>query len=249
MKRARPTNRRKFLRAAAAGGAILAAPWVARAQAKKVTLFSQATYTDPKLIAHFTKETGIELVIQNFGDVEQLATRLAATGGSGIDVTTCPQQPDAAVLQVRRLHEVRFRAHEELGQVVPRIQNADFLQAGERGQVIGMPFAWGMEALIYRTDKIARADSWNDLWDERWKGRVTGPDYSYEWAMVAALVLGYKNTVEKEPIVFTDAQLAAIKGKLIQQKRLITKYWQTRRKVRRWWSVEKPGSASDASRW
>jgi spermidine/putrescine transport system substrate-binding protein len=228
MKRARSISRRKFLAATAVvGGAMLAAPWVARAQAKKVTWFTQGTYTDPKLIGHFTKETGIELVVQNFGDVEQLAARLTATGGSGLDVASCPNNLTQQFYKSGVFTSVDSSRLKNWNKLFPEFQKADFLHAGSAAQVIGMPFAWGMEALIYRTDKIPRADSWNDLWDERWKGRVTGPDYSYEWAMVAALVLGYKSTVEKEPIVFTDAQLAAIKTKLIQQKRLITKYWQS----------------------
>jgi spermidine/putrescine-binding protein len=70
--------------------AILAAPYVARAQAKRVTFFSQGTYTDPKLIGHCQKETGIELVVQNFGDVEQLAAKLAATAAVA---STCRAAP------------------------------------------------------------------------------------------------------------------------------------------------------------
>lgn len=223
------TSRRALLQAAGAAGAlVVGAPFVSRAQARRVvTLFSQATYTDPKLLANLEKDTGIELKVQNFGDVEQLAARLSATGGSGLDVTTCPNNLMQQFYKSGVFEKFDTGRLKNWQKIFPDFQSADFLSAGESGQAVAAPFAWGPEALIYRTDKIAHADSWSDLWDPRWKGRTTGPDYAFEWVFAAALVLGYRSTLEKEPITLSDAQLAAIKSKLIEQKKLITKYWQS----------------------
>ena len=109
--------------------------------------------------------------------------------------------------------------------VYPEFQTASFLQTGIEGKITAVPFVWGPEGLIYRTDKIDKVTSWADLWDERNKGRIAMPDYAYESTLIAAEVLGYHENIIKDPIVFTDAQYDAIKAKLIEQKPLLTKYW------------------------
>jgi hypothetical protein len=67
-----------------------------------------------------------------------------------------------------------------------------------------------MEALIYRTDKIQQPIRGRSVGRTLEGPRTTGPITRTSWRW-RALVLGYKSTLEKEPIALHDAQLAAIK--------------------------------------
>ena len=206
--------------------AALGAPYVARAQGKgSITFFSYTTYTDPRLTGDFSKQTGIDLKIQNFGNLDQMVGKLKATGGQGLDIVSVANNIIGQLYKDDLLEPVDVSRLQHWNDIFPEFQTADFVQTGMDGKIIGVPTVWGPEGVIYRTDKIASADSWSDLWDTRYKGRVSAVDYAYEMVLVAAQVLGYHDNLIKDPIDFTDEQYAAIKAKLIEQKALITKYW------------------------
>ena len=71
---------------------------------------------------------------------------------------------------------------------------------------------------MYRTDKVEPQDSWEGLWDPKYKGRIGVVDYGYEMVLVAAQILGFRDSLNTNPIEFTDDEYAAIKDKLIAQK-------------------------------
>jgi spermidine/putrescine-binding protein len=224
-----PINRRRLLRNSLASGAALTAlgfPAIGRAQAKgSVTFFSYTTYSDAKLTGEFSKQTGIELKVQNFGDIDQMVARLKAGGGQGLDVVSVPNNLTEQLYKDGLLEPIDTARIGAWSDLYPEFRNADFIATERNGFVSGVPTVWGPEGLIYRTDKIPQANSWNLLWDNNFKGRISAPDYSYEMVLIAAQVLGYQNELTKPTIDFTDAQFAAIKAKLIEQKKVVTKYW------------------------
>jgi len=204
----------------------LATPFVARAQGGgTVTYFSSAAYTDTRLFTTLSTDTGLDMKVQNFGDTDQMVARIAAARGAGLDVCMCPNNLTAQLYADGHFQKIDVKRLKNWDKIFPELRNANFLDTDEADKKIGVPLAWGPEGLVYRTDKIANADSWNDMWDPRWKGRVAAPDYGYEMVLMAAQVLGYKAELNKEPINFTDEQYAEIKKKLIEQKKLVTKYW------------------------
>lgn len=219
-------NRRKFASlAAATSAAAVSAPYVWAQSKGAITYFSSAAYTDSRLFTTFAKDTGLDLKVQNFGDTDAMVARLTATKGAGLDICMCPNNLTAQLYRDGYFQKIDVRRLKSWQKLFPELRNANFLETDEKDMKIGVPLAWGPEGLIYRTDKIQHADSWNDMWDPRWKGRVAAPNYGYEMVLMAAQVLGYKAELAKEPITFSDQQYAAIKQKLIDQKKLITKYW------------------------
>lgn len=222
-----PVNRRTFLKASAALGAAgaFAMPGIARAKSGSMTFFSYSTYTDPVLTADFTPSSGVELNIQNFGNLDQMVGRLKAGGGSGIDVVSVPNQLTHQLFEDGLLEPVDTSRIERWNDLFPEFRDAEFVASGEAGKVLAVPTVWGPEGLLYRTDKIESADSWAALWDPAYRGRISPVDYSYEMVLMAAQLLGYGDALAQEPIAFTDEQYAAIKQKLLEQKPLVTKYF------------------------
>lgn len=77
-------------------------------------------------------------------------------------------------------------------------------------QVYAVPWAWGPTGLMYNKDLLSAPDSWNVLWDPKYKGKVgMWSDISMIWT--TALSLGYKNVYS-----LTREQLDKVKQKLIK---------------------------------
>lgn len=83
-----------------------------------------------------------------------------------------------------------------------------------------VPWEWGYDSIIVRTDKVKEVpDSWADLWDPQYAGRVSVFDSAEVAVVYASLVLGY------DPYKLTDAQLQEVKQKLIDLKPNLLGYW------------------------
>ena len=89
----------------------------------------------------------------------------------------------------------------------PSLQNNNWIQS--KNSVYAVPWAWGPTGLLYDADVIDEPESWNILWDPKYKGQVSlWDDISMIW--VTALSLGYKNVYN-----LTRQQLSEVKRKLL----------------------------------
>ena len=87
------------------------------------------------------------------------------------------------------------------------------------GKIFAVPWAWGPTGLLYNTQELSEPDSWNILWDPKYKGKVTlWDDISMIWT--TALALGYTNVYN-----LTHQQLDEVRKKLIQLNDQVAKYY------------------------
>lgn len=88
------------------------------------------------------------------------------------------------------------------------------------GQQYFVPWDWGYESILVRTDKVAEVpDSWADLWDPQYAGRVALWDSGESNYIMTALSLGFN------PWQTTPEQSEQIKQKLIEIKPNLVTYW------------------------
>lgn len=88
------------------------------------------------------------------------------------------------------------------------------------GKVYCVPWDWGYDSILYRTDKIpGGVDSWNALFDPKYKGHIAMWDDGPSAVSVATYVLG------EDELHLTDQQLEGIKTMWIEQKPLNKFYW------------------------
>lgn len=86
-------------------------------------------------------------------------------------------------------------------------------------KVYAVPWAWGPTGLMFDTEKVVETNSWEMLWDEKYRGKVAmWNDISMIWT--TALVLGYKNVYS-----LTKTQLQAVKKKLFEFNSLHAYYY------------------------
>lgn len=86
-------------------------------------------------------------------------------------------------------------------------------------KVYAIPWAWGPTGLMYDSDSVDVKDSWEILWDKKYKGKMAmWDDVSMIWT--TALALGYKNVYS-----LTRTQLKAVKKKLFEFNSLEAYYY------------------------
>ena len=225
-----PLSRRRFMQMIGTAGLAAGAPALrtnsAWAQEKSLTFLTYAVYSDPRLVEGFTKQSGVAIVPDNFGELNEMVTKLRARGSEGFDIVSVASNLTKQLFKEGLLLPIDTSKLSNWKNLDPAFGQAGYVQTGTAGQVIGVPTVWGPEGLIYRTDLIKTpVDSWSILWDPNFKGKLSAIGYGYEMIVIAALYLGYQDALKADPIVFTDKQFAAIKQALIQQKALLNRYW------------------------
>src|SRR4029077_16265752 len=94
-------------------------------------------------------------------------------------------------------------------------------------QVYGVPFMWGPDPLVYDTTVFVQPpDSWNVLWDPKYRGKISVWD-DLSTVYMAAQVLGYDKPDPSRLYNLSDEQLEAVKKKLLELKPNIRKMWST----------------------
>lgn len=102
-------------------------------------------------------------------------------------------------------------------QAIDRVRGAD-------GKTYMVPYLWGLNPIVYRTDKVADVPTYSTLFDPKYKGKLAMRDYALESVAIAGLHLG----VPRERVfAMTDNELAEAKKVLIAQKPLLRTYWQS----------------------
>jgi spermidine/putrescine-binding protein len=192
---------------------------VAHAEGGQLSLLVWEGYADPSFVKDFEAESSCKVQATYVGSNDDFAPKLAAGGGvydlmsvssdaAGVLVAAGFVEPidTAKVPEFNNIYEA-FRTH-------PAI-NSD-------GQAYAVPFTWGANPFIYRTDKIATApDSIAALWDPQYKGKIGMWD-DKSMLYNTARMLGISN-----PFDMSDEDLEKVKAKLIEQKPLVRKYWST----------------------
>ena len=91
------------------------------------------------------------------------------------------------------------------------------------GEVYMLPVDAGTAGLLYNADSVTTPpDSWTDLFDPQWSGRVAVEDIAITAIMIAALANGIT-----DPLHMTDAQLEQIKQFWIEHKDQVRTFWKS----------------------
>lgn len=194
--------------------------------AGQLGFFTYAVYSDPQLVGTFTDQTGVKIVPENYGELDEMVTKLKARQGEGFDLVSVASNLTTQLYDDGVLQPIDTSRLSNWDSLYPRFRDASFIQTGEEGQVIGVPTVWGPEGLIYRTDLVEQpVDSWAAMWNPDFEGHLSTIDFWYEMVLMGAQYLGMNDVLKNDPIEFTDAQFAEIKAALIEQKALLSKLW------------------------
>lgn len=101
--------------------------------------------------------------------------------------------------------------------------NPDLAKLGQfNGQQYILPWEWGYESILVRSDLVTEIpDSWGDLWDPQYAGRVMIWDSAQSNYALTALTLGIEDPLHN----ITPENVERVKQKLIELKPNLLTYW------------------------
>jgi spermidine/putrescine-binding protein len=177
-------------------------------------------YADQSFVKDFEAESGCKVQATYVASNDDFVPKMQAGGGGVYDLLSVSADASEVVIRAGFAEPIDTSRIPEWNNVYESFRTVPSLNVD--GQVWGVPFTWGANPFIYRTDKIATPPtSIGDLWNPEFKGKVGMWD-DKSMLYNAARLLGIA-----DPFKMTDEELETVKNKLIEQKPLVRKYWTT----------------------
>ncbi len=182
-------------------------------------------YADPSFVKAFEEQHHCKVTASYMGSSDELMAKLRGGSAGNYDVIS-PSSDVATSIAVGNLAApLDLSKIPSYTQLSPQLTNLPLVHVGN--QVYGVPFMWGPDPLIYDTTVFPNPpDSWNVLWDPKYKGKISVWD-DLSTVYMAAQVLGFDKPDPSQLYNLSDEQLEAVKKKLLELKPNIRKMWAT----------------------
>jgi spermidine/putrescine-binding protein len=190
---------------------------------KTLNLLCWEGYTNDKFSDAFEAQTGIKVNITAFNSAEKLTAKLTAKDKGTFDVVTVSSDMAQALVErdlVQPIDLKHITHYDSLSDILRAMQDVI-----KDGATYGVPFTWGPDYLVYDADVIKEEPtSWNELFDPKYKGKVSIWDdaYNISWA---GILNGDAKEKKNQVYNMNDQQLEAAKKKLMTLTPSIYKYW------------------------
>jgi spermidine/putrescine-binding protein len=219
-------SRRDLLVAGASIGAAIglggAGPWTSAAQAQAILNLSlQAQWWSPEYEAACAKTTGVRVRNTPTQSSSTTLSKLMAGGGRDDDIVQITHPFVQPLVEAGKLQAIDYSRIPNAQHLFERFQLPDYVK-GKDGKPYAIPFVWGYDSLLYNADHIKAADSFQVLFDERYKGKIGLRDDPYYSLSVAALALGKKDSFRLD-----SKELQEVKRFLISKKPVFRTLWQS----------------------
>lgn len=183
-------------------------------KAEVIYVYNWMEYIGEDVIQDFQKETGIKVKYDTFDTNESMYAKIKK-GGGGFDVIF----PSDYMIE-RMINEDMLETIDTAN--LPNYENIDSRFKGlayDKDDKYSVPYMWGTVGIVYNTTMVDEpVDSWDILWDEKYKGQIFMYDSERDTIGLALKRLGYSLNTRSE------AELAAATQSLVQQKALKKAY-------------------------
>jgi spermidine/putrescine-binding protein len=182
-------------------------------------------YADPSFVHAFEQAHHCRVVASYMGSSDELVAKLRGGSAANYDVVSPSSDVAASIVRAGLVASLDISQMPAYPQLSAKLRDMPLVKLD--GKIYGVPFVWGPNPLLYDTGAFAQPpNSWAVLWDPSLKGKVSAwDDLSTVW--MAAQVLGYDQPDPSQLYNLTDAQLEAVKKKLLELKPNIRKLWST----------------------
>jgi spermidine/putrescine-binding protein len=182
-------------------------------------------YADPSFVKAFEEQHHCKVSASYMGSSDELVAKLRGGSAGNYDVISPSSDVATSIAAAGLAAPLDLTKIPGYGQLSPQLTSLPLVRV--KGQVYGVPFMWGPDPLLYDTTVFAQPpESWNVLWDPKYKGKISVWD-DLSTVYMAAQVLGYDKPDPSQLYNLTDEQLEAVKKKLLDLKPNIRKMWST----------------------
>ncbi len=185
---------------------------------QKLFVFNWGDYIDPGTIKEFEKEYPQYKVIYDTFDTNETMYQKLVSTNTPYDVLIPSDYMVSRLINENRLQKIDLSKITNYGKIRNELKNTTFDPQNE----YTVPYMWGTLGIIYNKEKTGDdvIDSWDDLWDEKYKDSIIMLD-SIRDSMAIALIKLYG----LDEINCTDPEKIAAAGKLLEeQKKLVALY-------------------------
>lgn len=177
-------------------------------------VYNWGEYIEPALIEKFEKETGIKVIYDTFEQNEDMYMKVKE-GGNNYDVVVPSDYMAEKMIKQGMLEKIDYSKIPNFKYIDEKFRNLDYDPKNE----YTVPYMWGTVGILYNKNKVKEnVDSWNILWDEKYKDNIIMMNSTRDTLGVALKRLGYSMNSRNE------AELEKAKESLIKQKDIVLAY-------------------------
>ncbi len=182
-------------------------------------------YADPAFVHAFEEECHCKVSASYMGSSDELVAKLRGGSASTYDVISPSSDVATSIADSGLAEPLDLSRLPEYSQLSPALTSLPLVK--KDGKTYGVPFMWGPNPLLYDATVFpAPPESWNVLWDPKYRGKISVWD-DLSTVYMAAQVLGYDRPDPAALYHLDDQQLEAVKKKLLELKPNVRKIWST----------------------
>jgi spermidine/putrescine transport system substrate-binding protein len=182
-------------------------------------------YADPSFVHAFEEQNHCKVSASYMGSSDELVAKLRGGSAGNYDVISPSSDVATSLASSGLAAPLDLAKLPAYSQLSPQLTSLPLVHVN--GQVYGVPFMWGPNPLIYDTTVFPKPpDSWNVLWDPKYRGKISVWD-DLSTVYMAAQVLGFDKPDPSHLYNLSDQELDAVEKKLLELKPNIRKMWST----------------------
>jgi spermidine/putrescine-binding protein len=182
-------------------------------------------YADTSFVKDFEEKYHCKVSASYMGSSDELVAKLRGGSASNYDVISPSSDVAATIVEAGLVAPLELSQLPDYSQLSPALTSLPLVK--KDGRVYGVPFMWGPNPLIYDSTVFTTPpDTWNVLWDPRYRGKISTWD-DLSTVYMAAQVLGYDRPDPSHIYNLSDSELEKVKAKLLELKPNIRKMWTT----------------------
>lgn len=154
---------------------------------KTLYVYNWGDYIDEAVIGEFEDEYNIKVVYETFATNEDMYVKIKQ-GGTKYDVAIPSDYMIEKMIKEEMLEPIDLNKIPTFGDISEEFKNLPF----DKGNQYSVPYMWGTVGMIYNKTMISDpVDSWDILWNEKYKGSIVMLDSQRDAIAVALKKLGY----------------------------------------------------------
>ena len=179
-----------------------------------INVYNWGDYIDPSVIKDFQKEFNVKVNYNTFATNEDMYVSIKK-GGTSYDVAFPSDYMIERMIEEDMLEKINKANVPNISNIEDRFLYLDF----DPNNDYSVPYMWGTVGIIYNKEMVDdKVDSWDILWNEKYKGQILMLDSQRDSIAVALKKLGYSMNSRD------TFELEQAKEELIKQKPLVYAY-------------------------